>query len=363
MRSTPERYFTPLDRNTTAYKALGFIASPNARKNQWAVRFVREYWRTLENYCIFATEGTYSDVFETQLSTTKRIKDPSRKPLSVVRLRPGKEGGITDMADLVERDEQDSDHVSTLIFVVEAKDNEDWVPEDRSLLRTAIRNNIVLLKTRLSAEVWAAFEQHSIGLAASQTTPRNRSRLHVNPPHPFDESEVLALIAHDGTKLALCEWVVRHAKLLGKLGRIITTGHTGDRVSRYLRASEIKSTSVVPGRPGPEGGDVKIAKLASDNECRHIMFFVDAKTPHPHEADIQHLLRVCSYDKVAVNLRLTEAGATSWIEGVSRWLWSMPSETPGPSTARQPWKRTAGTPRDATPVRATVPVARRNVGP
>ncbi|HEX5883547.1 MAG TPA: hypothetical protein VFY67_03280, partial [Pyrinomonadaceae bacterium] len=68
---------------------------------------------------------------------------------------------------------------------------------------------------------------------------------------------------------------------------------------------------------GPKGGDVEIGGEILRGNCHHVVFFVDPMTVHPHEADIQALLRICAMPDVRVNLRLTETAATSWIETVT----------------------------------------------
>lgn len=68
---------------------------------------------------------------------------------------------------------------------------------------------------------------------------------------------------------------------------------------------------------GPSGGDIEIAGEVLRGDVDHLVFFIDPMTPHPHEADVQALLRICSLPGLHTNLRVTERAATSWIQTVA----------------------------------------------
>jgi methylglyoxal synthase len=98
--------------------------------------------------------------------------------------------------------------------------------------------------------------------------------------------KTLALIAHDGKKDEMIAFAVQHRDILAKF-QLIGTGttgglvqeHTGIEVHRYLS--------------GPIGGDVQIAARVVVGEVSAVLFFIDPLAKHPHDPDIQTLLRAC----------------------------------------------------------------------
>ena len=44
---------------------------------------------------------------------------------------------------------------------------------------------------------------------------------------------------------------------------------------------------------GPKGGDAQIAAMAAEGKIQGIIFFRDPLGKHPHEPDIQMLMRIC----------------------------------------------------------------------
>ena len=51
---------------------------------------------------------------------------------------------------------------------------------------------------------------------------------------------------------------------------------------------------------GPYGGDAQIAARVATEEIKAVFFFVDPLNAHPHDPDIQGLLRVCNVHNVPV---------------------------------------------------------------
>jgi methylglyoxal synthase len=293
----------------TAQRALGFVASASLRKvkpeeTNRIYAFVKNHIEVLSSYFVYATAGTYKDVFWDRVS--QGTDWSCELPIEGHRLRNGKEGGIIQLAALVEhrkpRNGESATEVAgpvrTLLFLLHPEDHEELYPEDQALLRAAIRNNTLILTTLESAEQWARWESSGPNLA-----PREDHR----------GEEIVALIAHDRMKLQICKWAVRHRKALSTFKSIVTTGTTGKLVHEFLEAADIKAGLIEPRFSGPEGGDIQIADLILREGCQHVIFFVDPTTAHPHEADIRALVRICSLPDVKVNLRLTECAASSWI--------------------------------------------------
>ncbi len=101
----------------------------------------------------------------------------------------------------------------------------------------------------------------------------------------------IALIAHDGKKADMVAFAKDHVALLGKYD-LIATGTTG----QYLQ-----DKSGLPVRrmaSGPYGGDAQIAAHIVDGKITAVFFFVDPLGKHPHDPDIQMLLRICNVHNV-----------------------------------------------------------------
>lgn len=99
----------------------------------------------------------------------------------------------------------------------------------------------------------------------------------------------IALIAHDGKKPEMVAFVKDHFELLNN-AKLIATGTTGSYIRQTGLAVELKLS-------GPKGGDAQIAAMAAEGNIDAIIFFRDPLGKHPHEPDIQMLMRVCDvYD-------------------------------------------------------------------
>lgn len=333
------------ERNRSDYEALGLVASRRYRQRSPAEGLIvknllEEFRGVFEQRFLFVTWGTYYDsmIDEAvgralkQLNDTDRFAayrtqenrwEPRYNLLRGYALRPGKRGGILEMTEHLE-ESAGSDRVKTLIFLADPDDLEESFPEDRALVRSAIRNDVLYLPTLTSALHWLAFE--AVGSAGSGRNLVERT---------VPENESLALIAHDEKKLDLCRWVVQHQQYIRRFDRFITTGTTGAKIGYFLKALGIpdrKIQRIDRRESGPKGGDVEIGGEILRGNCHHVVFFVDPFTSHPHEADIQALLRTCAMPDVKVNLRLTESSATSWIETVAEsacrieTLWNTPRD-------------------------------------
>jgi methylglyoxal synthase len=112
----------------------------------------------------------------------------------------------------------------------------------------------------------------------------------------------IALVAHDRTKPALADWVLRHKATLAP-HRIIATATTG----RVIREScpDIELETV---KSGPLGGDQQIGAMIAEQRIDALVFFPDPLTPMPHDVDVKALLRLALvYDvPCAFNLRTAD---------------------------------------------------------
>ncbi len=103
----------------------------------------------------------------------------------------------------------------------------------------------------------------------------------------------LALIAHDGRKADLIAWATFNRDRLSEFD-LVATGTTAtllrDKVG--LEVDAVLS--------GPMGGDAQIAAMVAEGRIRAVFFFVDPLSAHPHDPDIQTVMRVCNVHTVPI---------------------------------------------------------------
>ncbi|HLD93623.1 MAG TPA: methylglyoxal synthase [Anaerolineales bacterium] len=95
----------------------------------------------------------------------------------------------------------------------------------------------------------------------------------------------IALVAHDGRKADLVEWVKHNRDELAR-HELYGTGGTG-----ALIASETGLT-VNRFMSGPLGGDQQIGAAIATRELDMLVFFWDPLEPQPHDPDVKALLRL-----------------------------------------------------------------------
>jgi methylglyoxal synthase len=118
--------------------------------------------------------------------------------------------------------------------------------------------------------------------------------------------KTIALIAHDGKKAEMVAFVKDHLESL-RSAHLVATGTTGSYVQQTGLKVELKLS-------GPKGGDAQIAALAAEGKVSGIIFFRDPLGKHPHEPDIQMLMRIC--DLYNVPLATNPATGALIIEGL-----------------------------------------------
>ena len=101
----------------------------------------------------------------------------------------------------------------------------------------------------------------------------------------------IALVAHDGAKDAMLDLVARHEGLL-RASRLVATATTGGLLNdRFdLRVHCLMS--------GPLGGDLQIGALVAEEQLDLVVFLRDPLTAHPHDPDIQALMKVCDVHNI-----------------------------------------------------------------
>lgn len=111
----------------------------------------------------------------------------------------------------------------------------------------------------------------------------------------------LAIIAHDGKKAEMVQFINKNKHLLIKENiKIIATGTTGGKVEKIgIKVKKLLS--------GPLGGDAQIAARVAEGKTKMVLFFKDPGSSHPHEPDINMLIRICDVHNVP--LATNEASA------------------------------------------------------
>lgn len=102
---------------------------------------------------------------------------------------------------------------------------------------------------------------------------------------------ILALIAHDGKKADMVAFAMDHKITLSQFG-IMATGTTGQLLEEKVGLTVERMLS------GPIGGDAQIASKVAIGEVTAVFFFVDPLGKHPHDPDIQMLMRICNVHNI-----------------------------------------------------------------
>jgi methylglyoxal synthase len=102
----------------------------------------------------------------------------------------------------------------------------------------------------------------------------------------------IAIIAHDGKKADMVQFLNKNIDILVKENiKIVATGTTGSK-------AEVVGIKVKKMLSGPLGGDAQIAARVAEGKCKMVLFFKDPMSSHPHEPDINMLIRICDVHNV-----------------------------------------------------------------
>lgn len=81
---------------------------------------------------------------------------------------------------------------------------------------------------------------------------------------------------------------------------LVATGTTGSHIEKA--GYQVKRML-----SGPIGGDAQIAAMAVQKELDMVIFFRDPLDKHPHEPDVQMLMRVCDVHNIPLATNLASA--------------------------------------------------------
>ena len=118
-----------------------------------------------------------------------------------------------------------------------------------------------------------------------------------------DERKTLALISHDGKKADMVAFALAHQDILQRY-HLVATSTTGKLLVDKAGLPVQRMLS------GPIGGDAQIAAMVAEGKIEAVFFFVDPLDKHPHDPDIQTLLRICNVHDVPL---ATNAASASYI--------------------------------------------------
>lgn len=119
----------------------------------------------------------------------------------------------------------------------------------------------------------------------------------------------IAIIAHDGKKADMAQFLSKNKHILDRDSvNIIATGTTGGR-------AESVGFKVKKMLSGPLGGDAQIAGRVAEGKTNMVLFFKDPLASHPHEPDVNMLVRVCDVHNVP--LATNEATAQLLLDAIA----------------------------------------------
>ena len=98
------------------------------------------------------------------------------------------------------------------------------------------------------------------------------------------------MIAHDGKKADMVSFLLKNKDLF-RNAELFATSTTGN----FLEKAGFKVTKYLS---GPLGGDAQMAAKVAIGEIDFVFFFRDPLFRHPHEPDVQMLMRMCDVHNI-----------------------------------------------------------------
>ncbi len=110
----------------------------------------------------------------------------------------------------------------------------------------------------------------------------------------------IAMIAHNGKKADMVNFLLTHKELFSH-SKLIATATTGS----FLEKAGFEVVKVLS---GPSGGDAQIGAMVANGEIDFVFFFRDPLDKHPHEPDVQMLMRLCDVHNIPLATNPAAAG-------------------------------------------------------
>jgi methylglyoxal synthase len=115
-----------------------------------------------------------------------------------------------------------------------------------------------------------------------------------------EHKKTVALIAHDGKKEEMIDLVMSNTLLLQELS-LVATATTGKMIEDKS-GLHIKRMS-----SGPMGGDLQIGAMVAEEKIDSVIFLRDPLTAHPHDPDINALMKVCDVHNIPLATNFASA--------------------------------------------------------
>ena len=294
-------------------------------------------WRILEeNYQFMFTGGTFARIVAKTRDEWNTVRpEIAQKLVKMTTVLPGYlEGGVVLLSYMIVQR-----HCTILWAFLMPSATSLHNPDNGALLRLCDICHTKTLMNRGSVEWWLKHELKSDekanpqpfpvvleiprvdkrfipstesyeGISASTIKLPSRTDFHY-PDAAKDRT--IALIAHDGMKDRMVDFVVDNERQLGMYKAVLATGTTGALVRDATRALGDKLHRYYS---GPKGGDIEIATEILAGLCHDVIFFVDPINPHPHMDDIRVVIGSCMIQEYVQMLK-NERHARAWISHVN----------------------------------------------
>ena len=121
----------------------------------------------------------------------------------------------------------------------------------------------------------------------------------------------IALVAHDGRKKELVNWVKYNHKLLSK-HNLYATGTTGRLIQELVIEEDGKVSLPLKDKvtrllSGPLGGDQQIGAMIAEGKINMLIFFCDNLIMQGHQNDVSALTRLAALYNIAFATNRTTA--------------------------------------------------------
>jgi len=123
-----------------------------------------------------------------------------------------------------------------------------------------------------------------------------------------EEMRCLALVAHNHMKPPMMEFIETHAEILKKFR--ITGTNTTMKMCKQVFGDDPNVKYGPTCTSGPLGGDAQLAALMCLEDIGGIIFFMDPLSAHPHQADIESLVRMANVHNILLCPNPTSAIST-----------------------------------------------------
>lgn len=110
----------------------------------------------------------------------------------------------------------------------------------------------------------------------------------------------IGLVAHDGMKQDMIEWVIWNSeRLLGH--KFYCTGTTGRLIKEALsnKYPDVEWDITIL-KSGPLGGDQQMGSRIVEGEVDYLFFFTDSMTMQPHDTDVKALTRLAGVENIVL---------------------------------------------------------------